>query len=95
MKVGICPRCKEEKKLTKDHIIPQFYDRYMKLVGIELNINSKDNIEYMCQSCNHKKGNMCDTQQCIDMVNEIIRLAKEKDIYLSNYFIKAVRRLTT
>jgi len=94
-KTGICPICLKDKKLTKDHIIPQFYDRYMKLVGIDFDINSNENIRYICANCNLKKGNMIETQKGINMVNEIIKKAQEKNIYLSNYFIKAVRRLDT
>lgn len=62
-KLGICPYCKEEKRLTKDHIIPQhllsFIERF-DYPEVYLNwreiIYNEDNYEWICSKCNRQKG---------------------------------------
>lgn len=44
---GLCNICKEQKKLTKDHIIPL----------TKGGMNTIDNIQGLCHSCNARKGN--------------------------------------
>lgn len=44
---GLCNICKEQKKLTKDHIIPL----------TKGGMNTIDNIQGLCLPCNARKGN--------------------------------------
>jgi 5-methylcytosine-specific restriction endonuclease McrA len=91
-KVDFCPKCNNRHRLTKDHIVPKFYGKYFKQFDIEFNVNSKDNIQWLCQRCNMKKGYLIETQNGIDLVNEILKRAKESGRYLDNRFIQAVRK---
>lgn len=56
-KYGVCPVCRKEVALTRDHIIPRWiYESYpVKQIGFERNLGTK-NFQYICSPCNGKKG---------------------------------------
>ena len=50
-KGAVCNRCGSKNNLTKDHIIPQ-----QMFLSLSVPCNKSENLQVLCQSCNHIKG---------------------------------------
>lgn len=77
MKIGVCPHCKQEARLTKDHIIPKWLYGKIHIFGVKKNWGNK-NIQWICSPCNSLKGGMPDfahpiSRQLADNIMKIIK----------------------
>lgn len=76
-KVGPCPRCKQRKTLTKDHIIPQAILRAMGMTN-----NDPCNLQWLCERCNVTKGSQLDPKNPKTLPLMEYYLRRWRDMYV-------------